>query len=288
MTCTLATTKTDYTADAVAFCPHGDVLACGCYQLSQSGATIADGKRLGHVELYATGAAGCSSDSSQRGAEQAQLRRLATVGNTGILDCMWSAKRVAGDASILAAACSDGRARLFSIDVGIASEDAGTTPAPAAVASLECAGAGVCMSVAWGCGAAGTGDWLAVSSTAGKVYVADTAVVGTALLLSWNAHSDSCWAVAFDPVNPHVLYSGGDDAALKLWDLRSAGAGQPATTAGANLRSHGAGVCCISPLPDEFARGAASLMATGSYDEKMRLWDCRALRVRCMMCMRFA
>lgn len=290
MTCTLAATKTDYTADAVAFCPHGDVLACGCYQLSESGATVADGTRLGHVELYATGASVCSTSpgcAERRGAEKAQLRRLATVGSTGILDCSWSGKQVAGDASILAAACSDGRARLFSIDVGIASgdgEDAAAKPAPAAVASLECVGAGVCMSVAWGCAAAGTGDRLALSSTTGKVYVADTAIAGMALLSSWDAHSDSGWTVAFDTVNPHVLYSGGDDAEFKLWDLRLAGAGGPATSAGSNIRSHGAGVCCISPFPDECARGGASFVVTGSYDEKARLWDCRALRVRCAMC----
>jgi diphthamide biosynthesis protein 7 len=285
MTCTLATTRTDYMADAVAFCPHGDVLACGCYQLSESGATVADGIRLGHVELYATGAAACSTSpgGAEAGAEAAQLRRLGTVGSTGILDCAWSEKRVAGGASILAAACSDGRARIFSIDVGIAGDDAGTAPAPATVASLDCAGAGVCMSLAWGCPAAGTGDRLALSSTAGKVYVADTAVAGMALLSSWDAHSDSSWAVAFDPVSPHLLYSGGDDAAFKLWDLRDDGAGGPATSTGANTRSHGAGVCCISPLVDESTRGWASLVVTGSYDEMARLWDCRALRVRCAM-----
>ncbi len=45
---------TEYNADAVAFCPDADVLACGCYQLSESGATIADGTRLGCIELYST------------------------------------------------------------------------------------------------------------------------------------------------------------------------------------------------------------------------------------------
>ena len=285
---TLATATTDYTADAVAFCPHGDILACGCYQLSESGATIADGKRIGHIEFYATDAAHCADEPS--GEEGAQLRRVATVGSEGILDCVWSTERGAHDASILAAACSDGRARLYSVDIGISKRSASSAPAPMEVASLECEGAGVCMTVAWGYNSAGMGNRLALSSTAGKLYVLDAAVAGAlssttkrnyneilcsgpddsvnlerfpcatapsspvpcapshllqnshttkliyyktpclgmAVVSSWEAHSDSVWTVAFDAADPHTLYSGGDDAAFKRWDLRQASDGGPA------------------------------------------------------------
>jgi len=276
MATTLATARTDYNADIVAFCPHGDILACGCYELAESGATIADGKRLGHIEFYATDAASGSAEPS--GAEEAQLRRVATVGEEGILDCVWSTERGAHGASILAAACSDGRARLYSIDICISTVP--TAPAPTKTAAVECEDAGVCMSVAWGYASAGTGSRLALSSTAGKLYVVDTAVAGMAVVSSWDAHSDSGWSVAFDAADPHTLYSGGDDAAFKRWDLRQAGAGGPAASAGANSRSHGAGVCCISPFCSEAVPVGAPIVATGSYDEKARLWDCRMLRVR--------
>ena len=65
---------------------------------------------------------------------------------------------------------------------------------------------------------------------------------------SWGAHELEGWSVAFDRAEPSTLYSGGDDAILKRWDLRTASGDDGdcvATTL--NRRSHGAGVCCISP-----------------------------------------
>jgi diphthamide biosynthesis protein 7 len=104
----------------------------------------------------------------------------------------------------------------------------------------------------------------------------------------WKAHDLEAWAVAFDPWRPPALYSGSDDASLKLWDLRmkrrSSGswsgsdAGTPAAATPALLlcdkRTHAAGVTCISPHPTR-----EYILATGSYDEKARLWDAR--RPRC-------
>ena len=59
---------------------------------------------------------------------------------------------------------------------------------------------------------------------------------------------------------------------LKRWDLRCDPAATPAATA-TNRRSHRAGVCCVSPSPSD-----TTLVASGSYDEMMRLWDVRTLR----------
>lgn len=81
---------------------------------------------------------------------------------------------------------------------------------------------------------------------------------------------------------PHILYSGADDCTFKGWDTRArcssscnggdgcSGALAPAFS---NRRAHGAGVCCISSHPRR-----PHLLATGSYDERARLWDVRMLQ----------
>ena len=111
---------------------------------------------------------------------------------------------------------------------------------------------------------------IAACSTSGRVYLFDfNQSTQLQLLNDWEAHSLEVWSVAFDPTCPHTLFSGGDDAALLRWDLRSR------SVTSSNRRSHKAGVCCISPRllsrPHE--------MVTGSYDETIRLWDTRQLRV---------
>ena len=55
-------------------------------------------------------------------------------------------------------------------------------------------------------------------------------------------------------------------------DAADDGAAPPVATA-MNRRSHAAGVCCIAPCPS-----TPHLLATGSYDERARLWDARMLR----------
>ena len=88
---------------------------------------------------------------------------------------------------------------------------------------------------------------------------------GLAESQSWDAHAyaPGCpaevWCVGRDP-STGLYVSGADDGLLKGWDLR---ASKPALA----LR-HGAGVTAV--LCDDDA------VATGSYDESVRLWDLRA------------
>lgn len=107
------------------------------------------------------------------------------------------------------------------------------------------------------------------------------------------------------PPQPNVLYSGADDCTFKGWDCRAAAptiswrappaAAGPSAGAGGghagnadedeeeddedadmalfnNRREHEAGVCCVAPHPS-----APHVVATGSYDERIRLWDMRKL-----------
>eukprot|EP00798_Chlamydomonas_sp_ICE-L_P022758 gene22758-29926_t len=69
--------------------------------------------------------------------------------------------------------------------------------------------------------------------------------------------------------NQHdVIYSGADDCYFKAWDMRQDDESPSACFN--DRRTHSAGVCTISPHPT-----CGQLVATGSYDEKVRLWDVR-------------
>ena len=102
---------------------------------------------------------------------------------------------------------------------------------------------------------------------------------------SWRAHSlAGCpievWCLAAPPpyaggggggaggVASTTLWSGGDDGCLKGWDTRVGGSAPTFVSAS----SHGSGVTSIAWHP-----ARQHCVATGSYDESVRLWDARAV-----------
>lgn len=92
---------------------------------------------------------------------------------------------------------------------------------------------------------------------------------GSALeaIREWTAHDAEIWHVSQDKHSPNLFYSGSDDCSMKCWDIRCAAA------VATNKTGHGAGVCCVISSPwDEFT------VASGSYDEAVRIWDRRAFR----------
>jgi diphthamide biosynthesis protein 7 len=81
----------------------------------------------------------------------------------------------------------------------------------------------------------------------------------------WQAHEMEAWVASWDCHERDLLYSGADDGFLKRWDMRALGA-----PTWVDRRSHQAGVCCIQSHPK-----LQHLLATGSYDETVRLYDTR-------------
>ena len=283
----VASVPTPRNADVVAFCPYANfthVVACGCYELDDSVQPV---RRHGRLALLTVDQA------------KGSLTETSAVEGVGVLDCVWlvraGGEEAADDANnpapqLIAAATSACDARIYPLLRAADGEDEAIADgAPRArlgeaCATMPCEDAGdACMSLDWS--SAGSGDGsavrsLALSSTAGRVYVgalhgAAGAADGLRLVTSWQAHDLEGWAVAFDPRSPTTLYTGADDAQLKIWDLRCAlsdagsaaadsddeGARQPAALA-SNRRSHRAGVCVISP-----SRAREHVVATGSYDE---------------------
>ncbi|KPJ21022.1 WD repeat-containing protein 85, partial [Papilio machaon] len=80
------------------------------------------------------------------------------------------------------------------------------------------------------------------------------------------SHGFEAWVAAFNYWNTDVFYSGGDDCIFKAYDLR-------APNAVVSNRRHEAGVTAVrSDVVTEHR------LLTGSYDEKVRLWDARNLK----------
>lgn len=81
---------------------------------------------------------------------------------------------------------------------------------------------------------------------------------------TWHAHDFEPWICTFSDEN--TIWSGGDDLTLKRWDLRSQ------LLTGSNRRFDG-GVTTIAPCPHD-----DNILAVGSYDARLRLFDVRNLR----------
>jgi diphthamide biosynthesis protein 7 len=150
------------------------------------------------------------------------------------------------------------------------------------LASLRCGGGGLGMAtcVAWGSDCATpASSRLAVVGADGGLRVVEVTETGDLRVTQEveTAHDLEAWAVAFASRDAfhgsgqNVVFSGADDAKLKAWDAR-AGLDAPAMRF-CDGKTHGAGVTCVAPSPHD-----PHVLATGSYDDVVRLWDARAAR----------
>ncbi|XP_077259933.1 diphthine methyltransferase [Temnothorax americanus] len=81
---------------------------------------------------------------------------------------------------------------------------------------------------------------------------------------AWPAHMFQAWIVAFDYRDPFVFYSGGDDDRFLCFDCRTGS--RPVVES----KEHTTGVTSVHSNVNE-----TFLLATGSYDQSVRLWDKR-------------
>ena len=110
-------------------------------------------------------------------------------------------------------------------------------------------------------------DWssegrLAVSHDDGSVSLWEAEGPALRCLHWWQGHDNEAWIVACHREAPHLLWTGGDDTALRGWDLRTGiGSGKHVFEA----RS-GAGVTAAQHC-------GGPLWAVGGYDEQLQLRD---------------
>jgi len=82
---------------------------------------------------------------------------------------------------------------------------------------------------------------------------------------NWHAHDYEPWIAAWNYWDTNVIFSGGDDLKMKGWDVRQ-GFDRPTF----ENRRFDSGVTTIQAHPH-----VEYLIAVGSYDEKVRLFDTR-------------
>jgi len=88
------------------------------------------------------------------------------------------------------------------------------------------------------------------------------------LVNEWTAHDFEAWIVSWNYWDGNVVLSGGDDCKLKGWDLRQ-GFERPTFV----NKNFGGGVTSIQSNPH-----AEHIVAVGSYDSTVNLFDLRSSR----------
>jgi diphthamide biosynthesis protein 7 len=220
----------------------GGVFVCGTYSLRRDEAT---GRRWREGLIHLA----CADDAEE------WPRQSVACG--GVLDLKWQR-----GGTLLASVESEAGLRLLRLDDGELQQVVrGRFDRQRRVLAAEAPENLINLSADWTL----DGRRLAVSHDDGSVSVWDVNGGGAAELQCvqwWHAHDNEAWIAACHGEQPDVIWSGGDDAALRGWDLR-AGTGRGQATFSAK---GAAGVTAIQ-------HWGGPVWAEGGYDECLRLWD---------------
>lgn len=248
----LLTLTTPLNADSVEWCPiepYHRVLAGGSYQLQEAqGNQVA--KRMGQIQMYEL-KTGDDDNASPR------LAKNSCLEVEGVLDMKWS-ERTMGERPVLGVADAGGSLTLYSLD-----ESGGKLEERVKFERDDDNGEVLALSLSWD--ESNQTDQLAVSYSNGELQLVNADKECTR---RWKAHELEAWIVMIDRHNPAVLYSGSDDCLFKRWDVRT-------SSATLTNRSHEAGVCSMHSHPTN-----PNIVATGSYDDHIRVWDTRYIHPR--------
>lgn len=252
---TLHSVDTEYSADSVEWCPYDgqrDYFVCATYQLEERTAAQPDvpAKRKGRLYLF----------RYDRNIDV--LQQCDSHDTAALLDLKWT--RRGTEAPIVAAATALGEVVLYSLVNGKLESCGSVHLNPDADNLLT-------LAIEWSstAGTETSDHHLVASDSHGKLSLLHLTETGTLdVVSSWDAHSFEAWTCAWDRSNSGRVYSGGDDMMLHVFDTRCSNA-KVLTN-----RSHGAGVTALL----SFGADSEHMLATGSYDEQLRIFDTRKMR----------
>ncbi|XP_030674172.1 diphthine methyltransferase isoform X3 [Nomascus leucogenys] len=267
----LQTVDTELTADSVEWCPLQGcrhLLACGTYQLrrpedppagpqSKGGMEVEEPQvRLGRLFLY-------NFNDNNSVHPLVEVQRKDT---SAILDMKWCHIPVAGHA-LLGLADASGSIQLLRL---VESEKSHVLePLSSLALEEQC----LALSLDWSTGKTGRARdqplKIISSDSTGQLHLLMVNETGPRLqkVASWQAHQFEAWIAAFNYWHTEIVYSGGDDGLLRGWDTRVPGKFLFTS------KRHTMGVCSIQSSPHR-----EHILATGSYDEHILLWDTRNMK----------
>lgn len=248
------------------------IVAVGMYQLDES-----TQRREGRIQLF---------DVGSSPGHPLEIREGVSWDLPGVFDAKWRVPRPSAPSSvdhILGVAAADGNLKLYGIQRNSSfAFDSSPAPSVSRTPEIICevsppSGGAMALVLEWSRGAAA--DRVCCSYSTGDLAVYRLREGGgLSSEVAWSAHSLEAWSCAFHPLTDpesaaeggYLVWSGGDDCAFHLWDLR-----QGTDQAAISLRkAHTAGVCCIAP---SIHTGEEHVLFTGSYDEHVRMWDLRTV-----------
>ncbi|KAJ2559781.1 hypothetical protein EV175_000166 [Coemansia sp. RSA 1933] len=262
----LASFEPEYSADCLEFSPFAPKqrFLVGTYQLVESAETEASSKNAQRVgRIHVCDAIGESGTATMSIAERQRIETSA------IFDIKWSYNTVSGK-ELVGVACASGALSMYTSSSN-ETEPGLLSHVCEAQDPKDMANTTMCCSLDWSNRLVSEDrPRIATSQSDGSVRMLEFAESQLVTQQRWQAHDLEAWIAAFDYWTPSVVYSGGDDARLKAWDIRMDPAGcSPIFSS----RRHEAGVCSIqSSIHRQF------VLATGSYDENVLIWDTRSMR----------
>ncbi|KAI9500589.1 WD40-repeat-containing domain protein [Coemansia spiralis] len=267
----LASFEPEYSADCLEFSPFDPTqrFLVGTYQLleNRSSASSKGAKRIGHIHI-------CDAISNSDGSSMQIIERQ-RIDTSAIFDIKWSYNRVASK-SLVGVACATGELSIYAtnLDANADVEVDDTeflTHLCTAQDTNDIESMTMCCSLDWSNRLETSEEPSIVTSQSdGSVKLLKFAESRIETDARWQAHDLEAWITSFDYWNPSVVFSGGDDARFKGWDMRMDPRGSMPMF---NSKHHQAGVCSIH---SNFHR--QYMLATGSYDENVFIWDTRSMR----------
>ncbi|KAF2075608.1 hypothetical protein CYY_003076 [Polysphondylium violaceum] len=256
----------EYTSDSVEFYPsfkNSTLFTAGTYQIEQ-GDTEYKERRKGRLYLF-----DIEKDN--------KVKELQSIDfNSGILDMKWThhnniSQQYENDAPLLGVVMSRGELNVYRLNA--ADQEQGERRLELVCRNdVSLDPSILTLSLDWRT----DNKEIVTSYSDGSLALFD--VDGGAVTNRWIAHDYEAWICAYNYHNTSMVFSGGDDCKFKVWDTRTIEAedGGRSNSSGATpifTKRCDMGVTSIHCHP-----ALENIVAVGSYDECVRIWDLRSMK----------